>query len=96
MKGKQMQNVGDVLSGGSMLESWMATRRWTTTGSGNKRRVVNTPGHMFVVVEKPKEVLALYRSDEDPNWITVASKRTVSEAKAALLTCATEAMVQWL
>ena len=68
---------------------------WTLTGSGHKRRVVNTPGHIFLVIEKADEVLALYRSDKDTSWITVAAKKTVAEAKAALLPCAREAGVQW-
>ena len=73
----------------------VATRRWTITGAGNLRRIVNTPGHTFLVVENRNEVLALYRSCEDPTWITVAAKRTLAEAKAALLPCAIEAQVQW-
>ena len=90
-----MQNINAVQGGRSKLDAWSATRRWTITGAGNLRRIVNTPGHAFVLVEKKDEVLALYRSVEDPNWITVAVKRTLAEAKAALLPCAVEAQVQW-
>jgi len=90
-----MQDGNSGLNRRSKLDAWSATRRWTITGAGNLRRIVNTPGHAFVLVEKKDEVLALYRSVEDPNWITDAVKRTLAEAKAALLPCAVEAQVQW-
>jgi hypothetical protein len=44
----------------------------------------------------PEEVRALYMSDEDGKWVTIAVKKTLAEAKAALLPCAIEAQVQWL
>ena len=91
-----MQNDSGLLGGRSTLDSWLATRRWTTTGSGNIRRVVNTRGHAFVVAEMPEEVRALYMSDEDGKWVTIAVKKTLAEAMAALLPCAIEAQVQWL
>jgi hypothetical protein len=91
-----MQNSSGMQGGRSRLDAWLATRRWSITGSGNIRRVVNTPGHTFVVAEMPDEVRALYMSDEDGKWVIVAVKRTLAEAKAALLPCATEAQVQWL
>ena len=91
LKEDNMKNGG----GDSVVNAWLATRRWAITGSGNRRRVVETPGHAFIVVEKPEKVLALYKSDDDVNWITVAQKKTVAEAQVALLQCATEARVQW-
>ena len=94
--GDTTQNSSGVQGGRSTLDSWLATRRWTTTGSGNIRRVVNTRGHAFVVAEMPEEVRALYMSDEDGKWVTIAVKKTLAEAKAALLPCAIEAQIQWL
>jgi hypothetical protein len=95
MKENHMRNGSDVLHGCSTMDAWVATRRWTLTPSGNKRRVVDTPGHTFLVVEKPEKVLALYKSYEDDNWITIAVTRTLAEAKAALFACAGEAQVVW-
>src|ERR1039458_9178259 len=60
-----MQNSSGMHGGRSNLDAWLAIRRWSITGSGNLRRMVNTPGHTFVVAEMPEEVRALYKSDED-------------------------------
>jgi hypothetical protein len=91
-----MQNSSGMHGGRSNLDAWLAIRRWSITGSGNLRRMVNTPGHTFVVAEMPEEVRALYKSDEDGKWVTVAVKKSVAEAQASLLPCAIEAQVQWL
>jgi hypothetical protein len=85
----------DMVGGCSMLDAWVATRRWTITGNRNQRRVVDTPGHAFVVIERANDALALYKSNEDKQWITIAMTKSVAEAKAALFECALEAQVEW-
>lgn len=76
------------------LAQWNSIRRWTLTGNGNLRRIVSTTGHVFLVVAGPDSVKALYKDGELP-WTTIAVKKSVAEAKSALLSCADAARVAW-
>lgn len=79
----------------SLVRAWNSPLRWTLTGSKNLRRIVDTPNHLFVVVEQLDQARALYRSVLNGGWITVAECESIDQAKAALLPCAFEAEVRW-
>ena len=77
------------------LAQWNSIRRWTRTTGGNLRRIVQTPGHLFVVAGDGDSATALYKDGDQP-WTRVAVKTSIDEAKVALLPCAEDAGVAWL
>lgn len=77
------------------LARWMSPLCWSLTSNGNRRRVVNTPGYVFMYHINGKSVRALYKGPDDHRWLTLAETNSVREAQIALLGCAEILGVQW-
>jgi hypothetical protein len=74
--------------------AWCSRLKWTLTKTGNLRRIVKTPNHIFVTHTADSSFRALYKGG-DGDWIVVNESPTVEGAKIALMAFAKEAGVDW-